>query len=418
MQIIGPAPRRNPTPLPEPAADALIVAEFAHLRGPYLDVAARGPLPTSALHAAEAVLRAQAEGVVPKAEWLALVETVRAQAAALIGAAPEEVAFTRNVSDGLNIVGAGLRLGRGERVVIAPAAEHPNNVFPWLWQARTRGADLVQVTPLPGEALEAAIIRHIDAATRLVAVTAVDFATGRRTDLAAIGAACRDRGAFLLVDAAQSAGVLAHDMAVLPVDGWACAVQKGLLGPYGLGLLYLRRAWVDRILPVALARFSVELAAGHEAAGPEDGWRLRPGAGRFEIGNYNYIAIAALGASLDLLARIGPEAVERRALAAAARLRAALDRLGLPMLEVPPAHRSHILAIAAQQGSGHDRSEVPWVNALSASLTRAGVAHSLRRGALRLSTHFHLFPTALELAIAGIEAWSRQAGGGFDAATR
>ncbi len=127
MQTAAPAPRRNPTPLPEPAADALIATEFAHLRGLYLDVAARRPLAASALRAAEAVLRAQAERAVPKAEWLALVETVRAQAAALIGAAPEEVAFTRNVSDGLNIVGAGLRLGRGERIVIAPAASFREN---------------------------------------------------------------------------------------------------------------------------------------------------------------------------------------------------------------------------------------------------------------------------------------------------
>jgi selenocysteine lyase/cysteine desulfurase len=393
--------------LPEIEADALIRSEFAALRGPYLDVAARGPLPASAEKAAADILRAQATGAVPKGEWLALVDNVRAQAATLIGARPEELAFTKNASEGLNIVGAGLRLGRGDQIVVAPAAEHPNNVFPWLWQAQENGAEVVSVVAAPGESLEEAIVRHIGARTRLVAVTGVDFGTGRRTDLTAIGNACRARGAFLLVDAAQSSGVLAQDMAALPVDGWATAVQKGMLGVYGLGLLYVREAWVDRVKPMALARFSVEVGLGHEAAGPEAGWRLRDGAGRYEVGNYNYIGLAALQASLALLLRIGSTAVEQRSVTAAEHLRSALARLDVPLLPVPFGHRSHILAIAKQQEEGHDRSEVAWINGLSKALTQDGIVHSVRRGAVRLSTHVHVLPEVVEQVIASIEAWRR-----------
>jgi cysteine desulfurase / selenocysteine lyase len=411
MHVAPPAPGHNPARLPprlaEAEADALIRAEFVQLRGVYLDVAARGPLPLSARRAADAVLRAQVEGMVPKAEWLSLAETVRAQAATLIGAQPEEVAFTKNASEGLNIVGAGLGLGSGDRIVVAPSAEHPNNVFPWLWQAQERGAEFVSVVPKPGEALEAALIRHIDARTRLVAVTAVDFGTGRRTDLTTLGNACRAQGAFLLVDAAQSSGVLVQDMASLPVDAWATAVQKGLLGLYGLGLLYVRRESVDRVKPMALARFSVDLAEAHEAAGPDAGWHLRAGAGRYEVGNYNYSALASLNASLDLLLRVGRTGVERRAVGASERLRGALEAMGVPLLPVPPAHRSHILSIAEQQGGGHDRSEIAWINALSATLTRDGVAHSVRRGALRLSTHIHVLPHAVDSVIGSIEAWQK-----------
>lgn len=410
MQIDPDHSRGNPgflSPLPEAEADALIRSEFAALTGPYLDVAARGPLPASAEQAAAGILRAQMTGAVPKAEWLALVDTVRAQAASLIGVRPNEVAFTKNASEGLNIVGAGLRLGRGDQIVVAPAAEHPNNVFPWLWQAQESGAEVVSVVPAMGENLEEAIIRHIGARTRLVAVTGVDFGTGRRTDLTAIGTACRARGAFLLVDSAQSSGVLAQDMASLPVDGWATAAQKGLLGVYGLGLLYVRDAWVDRVKPVSLARFSVDVGLGHEAAGPEDGWRLRDGAGRYEVGNYNYIALAALQASLTLLLRIGPAAVERRSVGAAEHLRWALERLDIPLLAVPPGHRSHILSIAERQEEGHDRSEVAWINRLSKALTRDGIVHSVRRGAVRLSTHVHALPEVVQRVIGSIEAWRR-----------
>jgi cysteine desulfurase / selenocysteine lyase len=408
MQVDLTDRRHNPiVPLSDVAADALIRSEFAALRTPYLDVAARGPLPASAEAVAAGILRAQATGTVPKDDWLALVDAVRVQSAALIGAQPEEIAFTKNASEGINIVAGGLRLGRGDEIVVAPAAEHPNNVFPWLWQAQENGAEVVSVVPEPQESLEEAIIRRIGARTKLVTVTGVDFGTGRRTDLVAIGTACRAHGAFLLVDAAQSSGVLAQDMASLPVDGWATAVQKGMLGLYGLGLLYVRNVWVERIRPLSLARFSVEVGLGHEAAGPDAGWRLRDGAGRYEAGNYNYIALAALQASLTTLLRIGPEAVERRSADVAERLRIALERLDIPVLPVPTGHRSHILAIAERQEEGHDRSQVAWINGLSKALTRDGIAHSVRRGAVRLSAHVHLLPEAVDQVIASLEAWCR-----------
>lgn len=396
-----------PHVLPQAGADSLIRTEFALLRGAYLDVAARGPLPASAEAAAARILRAQATGVVAKAEWLSLVETVRGQCAALIGARPEEVAFTKNTAEGLNIVGAGLGLAKGDQIVVAPTAEHPNNVFPWLWQAQEKGAEVVSVAPTPGEPLEDAIIRHVNGRTRLVTVTGVDFGTGRRTDLAAIGSACRAQGAFLLVDAAQSSGVLKQDMARLPVDGWATAVQKGLLAPYGLGLLYVRNEWAERVRPVSLARFSVDLKVGHEAAGPEAGWRLREAAGRYEVGNYNYIGLAALQASLALLLAIGPENVEQRSVAAADQIRAALQRLDIPTLAVPAGHRSHILAIGDRQEEGHDHSDVVWINALSQALTRDGVVHSVRRGAVRLSAHVHVLPDMVDRVIGSLERWRR-----------
>jgi cysteine desulfurase / selenocysteine lyase len=388
-------------------ADALIGAEFSELRGSYLDVAARGPLPLSALRAAESILRAQSQGSVPKEEWLNLAETVRAKSARLIGARSDEIALTKNTSEGLNIVAAGLQLKAGDRIVVAPPAEHPNNVLPWLWQAQRRGAEVVLVTPAASETLEQALIRRIDDRTRLVAVTEVDFGTGRRTDLTVLGNACRAHGAFLLVDAAQSSGVLRQEMATLPVDAWATATQKGLFSPYGMGLLYVRSEVVEQVVPAALARFSVDVAAGHEAAGPEEGWQLRSGARRYEGGNYNYVGLAALNASLDLLLRIGADEVERRAVEASSRLRSAIQARGIPLLEVAPDHRSHILSIAEKQGSGHDRSESPWINDLSAALKREGVMHSVRRGALRLSSHIHVLPGVVDHVIGSVERWQK-----------
>jgi cysteine desulfurase/selenocysteine lyase len=280
-------------------------------------------------------------------------------------------------------------------------------VLPWLWQSQTRGAEVVFATPSASESLEQALIRQIDKRTKLVAVTEVDFGTGRRTDLAILGQACRASGAFLLVDAAQSSGILRQDMATQLVDGWSTATQKGLLSPYGLGLLYLRNEVVDRVKPAALARFSVDVAAGHEAAGPEEGWQLRAGARRYEGGNYNYVGLAALNASLDLFLRIGAGEVERRTLEASAKLKSAIQARGIPLLDAGAGHHSHILAIAEKQGAGHDRSDEPWINQLSSVLTREGVVHSVRRGALRLSGHIHVLPDIVDQVIGGIEKWQK-----------
>jgi hypothetical protein len=114
-----------------------------------------------------------------------------------------------------------------------------------------------------------------------------------------------------------------------------------------------------------------------------------------------------LQASLDPLLRIGPAEVERRAVGASVRLRDALEGLGIPMLDVPAAHRSHILAIAEQQGGGHDHSEVDCINGLSAALKQDGVVHSVRRGALRLSAHVHVLPDVVNRVIASVETWQR-----------
>jgi selenocysteine lyase/cysteine desulfurase len=393
---------------PAEVGDNLLRTEFALLSGAYLDVAARGPLPASAAAAVQDVLHAQLTGKVPKADWLNMVNTARAAAAALLGASPEDLAFTKNVSEGLNIVAAALRLRRGDRIVVAPATEHPNNILPWLWQAQEHGAELVTISPTPDLPLEEAILAGLDSSTRLVAVSALDFATGRRTDLQVIGAACRARGIFLLVDAAQSAGVVADRLCDLPVDGWATAAQKGLLTPYGLGLLYVRREWAEQLRPVSLARFSVNMNETHEAAGPDGGWQLRDGAGRFEVGNYNYVAMAALRASVELLLAFGLREVERRAFTAAAVLRSELEALDIPVLPLPLERQSHIVAIADAQGSGHDASEIGWVNSLSQALTAGNVVHSVRRGAVRLSTHVHVLPETLELAIECIRSWRRR----------
>jgi cysteine desulfurase / selenocysteine lyase len=153
----------------------------------------------------------------------------------------------------------------------------------------------------------------MDGRTRMVSASSVSFVPGMRSDLEGIGVACREADALFLVDAAQSAGVLALDLAQLPVDAMACLAQKGLMGLYGLGLLYVAPCWAERLVPAYMARFGVDLGDAHEADIGSRDYRLMPGARHFDLGNYNFNAAAGLDIVLEMMARITPQAIEAQA---------------------------------------------------------------------------------------------------------
>ena len=109
------------------------------------------------------------------------------------------------------------------------------------------------------------------------------------------------------------------------------STQKGLLGIYGMGFLYCRQSWAERLNPVYLARFGVDLGATHEAARGGDDFRLMPDARRFDLGNYNFAAAAGVDVSLATLDRIGTRNIEAHVTRLARRLASGLDQLGFPV---------------------------------------------------------------------------------------
>ncbi len=237
----------------------------------YLDVAARGLLPVDARRALDDYLDTRMLEGGNKAAMFEQLERVRSQFAALIGAASGEIAFTKNVSEGLNAIVAAYPWTGGDRVVYCPALEHPNNVYPWRHLAARRGVELVEVPAEGGEISPDRIIAALDERTRMVSLSSVTFAPGLVTDVATIGAVCRERGILLLVDAVQSVGLLATNVEALGIDALAVSTQKGLLALYGMGFLYCRAAWAQRLELAYLARFSVDLGDAHEAATGSDG---------------------------------------------------------------------------------------------------------------------------------------------------
>jgi selenocysteine lyase/cysteine desulfurase len=376
--------------------------------GAYLDVAARGLLYDGGRQALEAHLRDAAAGAIDKAALFAAVEHARGLFARLVGSAADEIAFTRNVTDGIAAIAASLDWRPGDSVVLCEELEHPANIYPWYGAARKFGVAVKNVSASGGSVPLHRIVDAMDASCRVVAVSSVSFAPGFRFPLAALGAECRRRGVLLVVDAAQSIGVLATDVAAWQADVLAASTQKGLMSLYGLGFLYVRRAVAEQLDPVYLSRFGIALD-GHEASlGDPAASRLAAGARRFDVGNFNFPAVLAVAPAMQLLLDIGPDTVQRSVLALAAAFADRMLEIGMPVFGGPPGPASsHIVTVGGSLGYDHDAASDRAMAALYEHLKAAGVRLSIRRDLLRFSFHLYNNMADVEQVTALCAAWQR-----------
>jgi selenocysteine lyase/cysteine desulfurase len=236
---------------------------------------------------------------------------------------------------------------------------------------------------------------------RAVSVSGTSFVPGFRAELDRLGAACGAAGARLVVDGAQSTGVTHLDMARMPVDALAMSTQKGLCSVYGMGFLYVRKAFAETLSPRYLSRFGVDMSATHEAdydAGPV---KFQRAALRFDLGNYNFLGATLAADTLDLLNALGTAAIDRHVTALATRLADNLRESGAPVRAAAPGRRANIVCIESRQGAGP-------VADLQKYLKERNVQAALRRNVVRFSFHFYNHVADVEAAEAACTGWLRK----------
>ncbi len=353
----------------------------------YLDVSLNGLMSAPARDAAIAHLEKRVMGRAVKSDLHAQAERVRTQVARLVGADPEEIAITKNVSEGLNLFASALNWEAGDNVVFCPELEHPNNVFLWYNLRETKGVEIREIEPENGGVPVSRFLDAMDERTRLTTVSHITFSPGFITDVAHLAREARARGVLTLIDSAQSAGSIRTAVRDLQVDAVALGTQKSLLSFYGLGFLYVRKELAESMNPVHVARYGMDLGPdAHETAIGDGALDFKAGALRFELSNYNYIGLAAVEASLDLIHALGMEQIESHVRGLAARLVSGLRELGLPVAGgAPGPHLAHIVAVGESGGGRHYGADDPAMNDLHEHLTRNGVKLSIRRGVLRMS---------------------------------
>jgi selenocysteine lyase/cysteine desulfurase len=308
-----------------------------------------------------------------------VAEEARRHAGLLFGARePHEVAFVENTSTALSMVAMGLAWRAGENVVGAEL-EFPSNVYPWM-QLAELGVEYRQVPERDGRIDADELLAAIDEGTRIVALSWVQYASGFRSDLARIGRFCRERGILFVVDVIQGFGALALDVERDFVDVAAGSAHKWLLGPEGIGLFYVSDRVIDCFRP------------------SRSGWRsvLEPfrwsdyqlawadGAKRFESGTINVYGIAALEGSLALLLEAGPEAIERRVLALAARVADGLAERGFQVVSSRRPGETSGIVTAVHPSSPELNGE-----ALCARLAEKDLLTTSRAGRFRVAPHFY-----------------------------
>ena len=374
----------------------------------YLDISQGGLIPEPVYEAAQRDLRERVKGSADKAAAHASVERSRELFASLIGADSEEVAITKNVSEGLNLVASSLVWRAGNNVVLCQDLEHPNNVFLWYNLRKRYGIEVRVVAPENGHVPVHAMARAIDERTRVVTVPSVSFSPGFITDVRTIADAAHARGALMLVDAAQSVGALDTDVNAMGADALAVATQKCLLSLYGFGFLYVRRSLAESIIPAHVARYGMDMGkgAGETARSQNEDLPYAPGARRFDLGNYNYLGARAAEAALELIHAVGVRTIEAHVRRLATRLASGFLELGLPVAGGPPGpHLAHIVAVGTSGGGHHDSADDPRMNELSRWLITNGVRHSIRKGVLRFSVGVYNDDTDIDRTLDLARRW-------------
>ena len=228
-------------------------------------------------------------------QWLDAYQGVRDASARLIGADRAEIAIVKNTSEGISTVAAGLDWRAGDKVV-AFREEFPANYFPWK-RLEEVGVEIQWLSV--ADSLDA-----IDAAAegaRLLAISFVQYLSGHRANLEAIGEICHRHGVLFFVDAIQGLGAFPLDVRKSRIHALSADGHKWILGPEGCGILYIQRDLQDSVQPVEFGWTNV---ARYNDYASRD-MSLRPDAGRYECGTLNTIGCFGLRAALEFILEVG-----------------------------------------------------------------------------------------------------------------
>lgn len=270
-------------------------------RAVYLNHAAVSPLPSPTLNAIQSQLKDVSEnGSANFRRWLETKESARKLLANLLSARPEQIAFMRNTSDSLATVANGFNWRAGDNLVTF-RKEFPANIYPWLRLRHGFGVEVRMCGEREGRVDLDEMIELIDERTRIVSISQVQFASGFRADLRRLGQAARAQDALLIVDVIQGLGVMPINVKEDLIDVAAGASHKWLLGPEGVGFLYLSDRARLRIEPTLVGWISVP--DPDDYSNFEQPWR--PGTLAWETGTGAAALLYGVETSLRLLLETG-----------------------------------------------------------------------------------------------------------------
>ncbi len=341
----------------------------------YLNHAACTPLPRPGTDALAQYWAEQGtEGTLSEPRYFPVVDQAREKMAHLIGAEACEVGWVQNTSSALNMVAEGLEWREGENVVTV-RGEFPANIYPWLGLARL-GVETRLVEQRNHRVLFDDIAAAMDRNTRMLSISFVEFSSGFRNDLYALGQLCEERGALFTVDGIQGLGALQLDVHKAGIHFLGAGAHKWLMGPQGVGLFYVRRDVLGLLRPISANWLSVVSRDEYMTYG--QAWREDNS--RVEGSTYNVSGLVAFDAVLGMLLEVGLARIEERVLHLTMHLIEGLRSRGYTVVSPDgPGERSGVVCFRAKG----DPAEL---------LHRAqerGIVVAVRVGLVRVSPHFY-----------------------------
>jgi cysteine desulfurase / selenocysteine lyase len=320
------------------------------------------------------------------ATYLGLRDRIKTILAILLNCHPDSLALIHNTAEGMNFISHGLTLSAGEELILLEN-EYPSNVYPWRhWSEK--GVRLVfapmERTP---EGFFKTLCSQVTPRTRVIALSAVHWCTGMPLPLADIGAFCDERGIELVVDGAQGVGMQPIDLERTKISYMSFSAWKWLLGPLGVGILYVAKEKLFSLKPIFIGTESVVRDQEYLPYKEE----LKPTADRFTFSTGNWNDWVYLLASLDFLSSIGFEKVQHRIFELSERLSEGLSQIGYTVLS--RSHPAWPTGIVVCEKEGNPATEV------LDHLRINKIVAAERLGRIRFSPHVYNSPEQMDTVV-------------------
>ncbi|MDM8543104.1 aminotransferase class V-fold PLP-dependent enzyme [Desulfococcaceae bacterium HSG9] len=311
---------------------------------------------------------------------------IKSVLANLLNCRPEELALIHHTSEGMNFISHGLDLQPDDEMILLEN-EYPSNVYPWLhWKQKGVKLRTVPMGNTPSEFMDG-LTPLINSRTRLIALSAVHWCTGMPLPLDEIGALCHDKGITFVVDGAQGVGMQPIDVKRAHISYMAFPTWKWLMGPVGMGVLYVPMKNLERLKPVFIGSESV--IQDEEYLPYKD--QLKPTADRFTFSTANFNDWVYFLSALEQLEKIGFDTVINRIFELSAYLAKGLTQIGYQVMAEQFSDHPTGIVVCAKPDTDSEK--------IIEHLNKNKIVAVLRLNRIRLAPHIFISEQQLDRVI-------------------
>lgn len=345
----------------------------------YLNHAAISPISRSVKQGIDRFLSDRHTGKIDNFEMgMSIVQETRDLISGFVNAeSSDQITFMSNTSEGITAVAEGLKWNEGDEILLNHM-EFPTNVQPYRILDRF-GVNVRYIEPEDNKVTPHMVESAITSGTRLFSISAVQYLTGFKADLEAIGAICKKHDVLFVVDAIQYMGAGTIDVQACNIDALATGGHKWLMSPMGTGFLYLSDKLSRRLKPYKTGWLSVQ--EPWELSNFEQEWL--PVSQHLEIGTPNVIGFAGMNASLKTLNSIGPDRITENILNLTEYLTAKLSQQKNTQLISPKEQKERAGIVT------FTTTDITDTEAFVETLKKKNITISSREGKLRVAPHFY-----------------------------